>query len=129
MLTLDFNKVAISIAICVPLLLLAFNLPRISGWLRAAIGVLATEWESDRTTLLYTMLIPLATLSLALATLIPVWTSRLSTMIKGAVTACIALFLLLVIVIHLINVLRLAVRGWATKASSSTSSSSEYLSD
>lgn len=90
-------------------------------------NVLVAEWKQDKSTLLLNIMVPVAILSLATATLVPIWTSTVSGIIKIAITICVALGLLVGIIIHLMNVLSLAAqrsgrrRGGSRRTSGSSS--------
>jgi small-conductance mechanosensitive channel len=90
------RPVGTSLAICLPLLLLAFNAHRMPGWRAALVQRLRRASASSPSLLVKGVLLPILLLLLALAVLVPLWTATatLASAIKAAVTVCVVLLVL-----------------------------------
>lgn len=123
------SKVTISAATCLPLLAIAFNLHRIGQWWAEARERVADEWRNNRSRLLG-VLVPLALAGSTVAILVPIWTSELTSVIKAAVTACLAVFLLVGVLMWSINALmRSTTRGRDSSTTTSYPRSESIVDD
>ncbi|RYO80935.1 hypothetical protein DL766_007498 [Monosporascus sp. MC13-8B] len=104
---------AVSCAVTIPLIFIAFNLPRIAAWWSRVKRRTGRIWSEDPGILWTGAIGPVAALAVEGSVVAAIWTAPLAAGIKAAVTACISLVIAVAVCLFVLQALSLsAQRRW-----------------
>ncbi len=115
--------VATGCAITIPLVLIAFNLPRLGAWWSQGMGVVAQAWSA----LPASILPAAAVLVIEVVVVAAIWTAPLAAGIKAAVTACVSVLVAVAVAVCVLwawgpaSLLKWRGRGGSVSSSASSS--------